>query len=99
MVSEFDWTGWAQLAQRVPEPGLRGPHSALRRKRPVGNPPHLQGLRNVGSVLQQPHPVLPPGQLTALYQCCIHQTSKILAKTTTARGRNLSHDHGDYALR
>ena len=45
MVSEFDWTGWAQLAQKGPETGLRGPHSALRRERPVGNPLHLQCLR------------------------------------------------------
>ena len=99
MVSEFDWTGWAQLAKTVPDYVLRGPHPALCRKRPVGNPLHLQCLRNVGSILQQLHPVLPPGQLTTLYQCCIHQTSKILAKAPTPRGRNLRHDHGDYALR
>lgn len=99
MVSEFDWTGWTQLAQTVLDSGLRGLHSALRRKRPVGNPLHLQCSRNVGSILQQFHPVLPPGQLTTLHQCCIHQTSKILAKAPTPRGRNLRHDHGDYALR
>lgn len=99
MVSELDWTGWAQLGQTVLDAGLRGPHSALRRKRPVGNPLQLQCPRNVASTLQQFHPVLPPGQLTTLYQRGIHETSKILSKATTKRGRNLCHDHGDYALR